>query len=278
MSKWWAAAFAAPVAAAAFWGTSTQSNNDVETLLKDAESFEKAAQDGDAEEAVKFALKMISSVRGMPDSELLKHPEFVPEVLSVLVSFLASIEHPEAAPTVELLYTVARRMDAENKYPEVLRAVYRADFVLKAAAKQIPEAKRLLMMELDLVRKLEKTNTSMEQSDLLFALSVLAASDGDANASKYLEESNKVFNGVTSATLSSELENYWRMSILNQLQFAVSCDEEGDADMAKIFRTSSRSLYDTFKKVSPNKKNIPEFRELEVYAKMAVKQRQEQGQ
>ena len=206
----------------------------------------------------------------MSDSELLKHPEFVPQVVGVLASYLAAVQAPEAEAAVELLYTLARRIDAENKYPEILRIVYRADFALQAQNSQIPQAKKLLLLELDLLRKLENSTTSMEQSDLLFYLSVLSAADSDPQAAKYLEESNKIFNGITSATLSSNMENYWRMTILNQLQFALTCEAEQKSDMAKIFKTSSKMLYDAFKRISPNKQNIPEFRDLEVYAKMSL--------
>lgn len=211
----------------------------------------------------------------MPDSELMKHPEFVPQVVGVLASYLAAVHAPEAETAVELLYTLARRLDAENKYPELLRIVYRADFALQAQNSQIPQAKKLLLLELELLRKLEGTNASMEQSDLLFYLSVLSAADSDPQAAKYLEESNKLFNGITSATLSSNMENYWRMCILNQLQFALTCEGENKQDMAKLFRNSSKTLYEAFKKISPNKKNIPEFRDLEVYAKMSLQQQQE---
>lgn len=37
ISKWWAAATAAPIAFAAFWGTSTENKNDIESLLADAQ-------------------------------------------------------------------------------------------------------------------------------------------------------------------------------------------------------------------------------------------------
>lgn len=221
---------------------------------------------------------MVASVRSMTDAEFNKHPEFVVQVVAVLAGYFAAIGAPESASVVEYLYQLARRIDAENKFPELLRLVYRADFTLQAMTQQLPMAKKLLLNELELVRKLEKTNTSMEQSDILFYLAVMCATDGDASAGKYIEECNKIFNGVTTATLSPDLENYWRMSILQQLQFAFTCESEGQNDMAKIFRTSSRSLYESFKKVSSNKQNIPEYRELEVYAKMAFQKQLEQQQ
>lgn len=223
-----------------------------------------------------MARKMIASVRSMPDSEFNKQPEFVVQVVAVLAGFFAAIGAPESAGIVEYLYQLARRIDAENKHPELLRLVYRADFTLQSVNQQLGMAKKLLISELELVRKLEKTNVSMEQSDILFYLAVLAAADGDSNASKYLEECNKLFNGVTTATLSPALENYWRMSILQQLQFAFTCEEEGNKDMGKIFRKSSRTLYDSFKQTSSNKQNVPEYRELEVYAKMAFDKQAEQ--
>lgn len=206
----------------------------------------------------------------MSDAEFNKHPDFVVQVVAVLAGYFASVGSPEASSVVEYLYQLARRIDAENKFPQILRLVYRADFALQAMNQQLGVAKRLLLNELELVRKLEKTNTSMEQSDILFYLAVLCASDGDSSASKYLEECNKLFNGVTTATFSPDLENYWRMAILQQLQFALTCEAEGNKEMGKIFRTSSRSLFDGFKKISPNKQNVPEYRELEVYAKMAM--------
>lgn len=234
------------------------------------QTVEKLSESGTEEELLSLALKMLASVRAMPDSELLKQPEFVPQVVGVITSYLAAIHAPEAEGAVELLYSLARRVDAENKYPEMLRIVYRADFALQAQNSQIPQAKKLLLLELDLLRKIEGTSTSMEQSDLLFYLSVLSAADADPQAGKYLEESNKLFNGVTAATLSSNLENYWRMCILNQLQFALTCEGENKQDMAKLFKTSSKTLYEAFKKISPNKQNIPEFRDIEVYAKMSL--------
>jgi hypothetical protein len=211
----------------------------------------------------------------MPESELLKHPEFVPSVLAVIVSFQVAVGAPEVSDSVELLYQVARKIDAENKFPEILRIVYRADLTYQANTGQLGSAKRLLLNELELVRKMENVPSSMEQSDILFALSTLCASDGDANAQKFLQESNKIFNGITQATLSSEMENYWRMSILNQLQVAASLDEQGVGEMSKIFKTSAKTLYEGFKRIHANKTGIPDFRELEVYAKNTLQQQQQ---
>jgi hypothetical protein len=233
------------------------------------------AQEGDSPELATLVVKMVNTIRSMPDSELLKQPEQIALILAELAAYFMETGNPQASSTIELLYTIAQRIDAENKFPEVLIHAYRADFTFQASNQQLPQAKRLLLKELELVRKLEKTNTSMTQSFLLFNLAVLSAADHDEHAAKYLEESNKVFNGVTAATLSSELEDYWRMSILNQLQIAAR--EAGrDKQMASIFRNSSKSLYDAFKKLSSNKNSIPEFKELEVYAKKALQQQMKQ--
>lgn len=239
---------------------------------------EKAGEEGSAEELHTLASKMIATIRGMPDSEFNKHPEFVVQVAAVAAAFLSSVGSPEASGLIEYLYQLARRIDAENKYPDALRLIYRADFAVQAQNQQFGQAKKLLLSELELVRKIENTSTSMDQSDILFYLAVICASDGDANAARYLQETNKLFNGVTTATLSPDLENYWRMSILQQLQYAFTLEAEGSHDMAKHFHASSKTLYDGFKKVSPNKQNVPEYRELEIYAKMALQKQIELSQ
>lgn len=228
------------------------------------------------EKLEELAGKMVKSIRSMSDSELLRQPTFVPEILYIISSYYVAVGHGDAGNVVELIYSVARRIDAENKFPDVLRLAYKADFAYQAQNKRIPEAKGLLLKELDLLRSIEKTEVSAEQSAVLYTLAVLSAFDRDSQASKYLEDSNKIFNGVTAKTLSADLEDLWRASIMNQLQYAIVCEEEGKKDMATVFKTSAKTLYDAFKKVTPNKKNIPEYRELEVYAKMAIKKQREQ--
>lgn len=235
---------------------------------------EKLGEQGDVDAMLKHAEKLIRLARELPDSELQRVPDFVPQVLYVLATFQTSVGHPDATSTVELLYTVARKIDAENKYPEVLRLVYRADCALQAQNGNNGQAKKLLLSELDLLRKVEGTNVSLDQSAVLFVLATLSAQDKDSGAAKYLQESNKIFNGITTATLSSEMEQFWRQTIVNQLQFSFTLEFENNAAMSKVFKTSAKTLYDGFLKVSANKANVPEFKELEVYARMSVEQKE----
>lgn len=269
-SKWLRGAFASPFVVAAFWGSSDKPKNDVNTLLADAEDFEKMGQEGDTEGMITLGQKMLRDCQSMPQSEIAKHPEFVIQVLAILTSALALELPQDALQGVEFMYSLARQYDLENKQPQLLRVIYRADYAVQAGLQQFSSAKALLLRELDLVRQIEGKNTSVEQSDLLFYLSIICAADKDASAAKYLEEAAKLFDGITAATLSAEMENYWRMSIMQQLQFALVCEAEGNLQMSKIFKDNSKNLFDGFKRISSNKSNIPDFRELEGYARTAL--------
>lgn len=203
---------------------------------------------------------MIASVRSMSAEELQKHPALVVQIVTASVGQLVTLRVPDAESAVSFLNQLSRRLDLENKSPDVLRMVYRIIYTYHLVNQQLEPARKILLDEVDLVRKIEKTVSSPQQTDLLLHAAVLSLPDA-SHVAKYLKEGNKVFDGITAATLTPDLEDYWRLLITKQLQISLACEQSKDHESKKVFGASSYVLYERLKQVSRNK--LPSFSELE---------------
>jgi len=232
-------------------------------------------------ESLQLGSMVISKIMNLPAKEIRRDTMYLLAALSSAAKLIAQVnsDSVEASMAVESAYEFSKRVSADPKQSDemkldALRCAHKAEYFVYVYRRDLESMKNVLEKDLNAVRAHFKVKNvsgmTYEESQALWMLAAALGNLDDAKTKDRLEESLAIFKGITSETLSPDLEKVWIERIVSTLSHSYTLEIGDHPKTAAEFKRIALALYEQYQRIAPNPESVPKWKDLEVRLKSSV--------
>ena len=237
--------------------------------------------DNPDQQAVKLAMQVIRKVLSMSDKEIHRDLMYLLAAVSSAAKAIAQVNPfaSEAEEAVKLSYEFAKRIQNDSKASDelqldALRCAHKAEYFVHMYRQDYESMKVVLEKDVKSIQNWNKkkgiSSMTPDESQALWMLAAVMGNLDDPETKKLLEQSLEIFKGITTETLTPELQKIWIERLVSSLSHGFVLEIGDHHASSKEFKRIALALYEQYTKIAPDSSSIPLWKDLETKLKNSV--------